>query len=44
MIISGDTLMIFHVDFFRDGGRYICTASNIHGSSSVNAHLNLDCK
>jgi len=43
-VINGDILMIYNVDYFRDGGRYTCTASNTHGSDSVNAHLNLDCK
>ena len=42
--ISGNTITIFNVEYFQDGGKYTCTASNIHGSITTDAHLNLDCE
>ena len=42
--ITGNTINIFNVEYFQDGGRYTCTANNTHGVRTVNAHLNLDCK
>ena len=42
--ISGNTITIFNVEYYRDGGKYTCTATNIHGTTEVNAFLNLDCK
>lgn len=42
--ISGNVIKIFSVEYFRDGGKYTCTANNTHGVAAVNAFLNLDCK
>ena len=42
--IYGNTIKIFNVEYFQDGGKYTCTANNTHGVTAVNAFLNLDCK
>ena len=42
--ITGNTITIFNVEYFQDGGKYTCTANNTHGVTAVNAFLNLDCK
>jgi len=42
--ITGNTIKIFNVEYFRDGGKYTCTAINRHGSIKTDAHLNLDCE
>ena len=42
--ISGNIITIFNVEYFQDGGKYTCTASNSHGSIKTDAHLNLDCE
>ena len=42
--INGNTITISNVDYFRDGGKYTCTASNNHGSIKTDAHINLDCE
>ena len=39
-----DLLSITNIDYFQDGGQYICTASNIHGIVNATAYLTLDCK
>ena len=42
--ISGNSISIFNVEYFQDGGKYTCTANNTHGVAKVDAFLNLDCK
>ena len=42
--INGNTITIYDVEYFRDGGKYTCTANNTHGVNKINAFLNLDCK
>lgn len=42
--IVGSTITVSNVEYFQDGGKYTCTASNNHGSIKTDAHLNLDCE
>jgi len=37
-------LSLTNIDYFQDGGQYICIASNIHGTVNASAYLTLDCK
>ena len=42
--INGNAITISNVEYFQDGGKYTCTASNNHGSIKTDAHINLDCE
>jgi len=44
VFVTGRLLNLINIDYFQDGGQYICTATNIHGSVNTTAYLNLDCK
>ena len=44
VLINGNTIQIFDVEYFQDGGEYTCTANNSHGVTETSAFLNLDCK